>query len=237
MRLLIHRDSSAKNNFQPCHATLSLSPATYRPSGRRTWSLFEYSQRDFSPVSILSTAPWPVWPSSFKRFSPFSSFCLRLWGQKSQVPASCAGWPVSRSDKPSFISLTNSAVRFPSSLRADPNRSRAARAEKKRRAGEKKNDRLYLLGMRDGLLLATHVSEKCHPYTGDTFRFCEVADKSVTCSRLTRSVNAKRGKRNMNCASLCAKNWETLRWTFVETRNRFPTSCTVHIYRTPRAIW
>jgi hypothetical protein len=75
---------------------------------------------------------------------PYSSFCLRPWGQKSQVPASCAGWPVSRSGKLSFISLTNSdgplsflcaALHRPQSL---PRAARRAPLRRKSASGREK---------------------------------------------------------------------------------------------------
>lgn len=60
----------------------------------------------FHPSSAASH-DFFVWAPIFLFF--FLSFFLsRPWGQKSQVLASCAGWSISRSGKPSFISLTNS---------------------------------------------------------------------------------------------------------------------------------
>lgn len=107
-----------------------------------------FSTRFLPRVSILSgITPWPSSLSS--RFF----FVFDPGGQKSQVLASCAGWSVSRSGEPSFISLTNSG---PLSLllalyHRGPNRPPCVASEAKRRQAEK-NDRLYLLEMRNGSL-------------------------------------------------------------------------------------
>lgn len=71
-------------------------------------------------------------------FHFFFLFLSRSRGRESQVLASCAGWPISRCGKPSFISLTNSGPLFPSS---SP-RSLLVSGKKRQRA-EKMTDLIF----------------------------------------------------------------------------------------------
>lgn len=113
--------------------------------GWRTWHLCKYSQRDF--LCLFSAASHDLSCSQqFFFFSLFSFFILsRPRGQKSQVLASCAGWPISRSGISRLLLVWPTVVRsLSSSVVLSESRSLFVSGKAPTLAGGK-NDRLYLL--------------------------------------------------------------------------------------------